>query len=366
MCEPLEEKGKAMTGKSQVKAASNDLLEISSSNESLALVPRPKTLSITGAIENERSSLILPTRRNFLVTASLATAGLLIRPVEGFTTIPSNMWFGIADLFKNFGKALFYNLINLVPGNVTGFLNLANSALGQVQGNGFPRWDWQKGCFGNGSQLASEFLFGQVGGQQRLNAAAAFLDKKFPGVIKAILAAASYIGVLDVAPGIFSVSENLSGVKALPLPPARFLPAKSSDRDEMITVYQDTVKKQLYFAPDMDSEISKVARETIKAPRTLARDFATPQLYQSKTGSVVLVQYQIGKETEYKPGERGKGQSSVYVTKPEDETARKKILKNRDFLTNSTQMKAVIDTVKKANSDGNPVEGRTFDFVVGD
>lgn len=354
-----------MTEKNQKNITLGETLEDNqSSNTNFALVSRDET-SLVNCETNKPTSLILPTRRQFLTTASIATAGLLIQPIEGFANLLAGRRYGILDLFKNFGKALFFNALNFLPSSLTPFINLAASALGQVRGNGFPQWDWRTGCFGNFGKDDSTNVFGCIGGQQGLNAGAALLDKNLPNVIKAILASASYIGIQDVAPQFFGDAANLQAIKNIPLPPAQLLPAKPSDREKFIALWQDKIKKQIYFAPDMSSEISTMAAGTINAPRTLARDFTTPQLFQSKTGSIIMVLYEIGRDTEYKPGENGAGESVVYVTNPINENTRKKILKNRDFLTNKTQREELLKIVQGENA-ADEIEGRKFNFLVGD
>lgn len=271
----------------------------------------------------------LCSRRKFLTTASIASAGILISPLDanGKTTF----WADLGSFFKDFAQNLLFTYgMKSIPGwggDLPGVLNKP-SWLNYVIG----------GCFGylrqmsptptnpNGSKgtnrttsidLNKVLTF--LGSESKLNAGAAYQLPPSQGgkSVQAIFPAPSYIGIGKASNAIFNSSAL-------------------QNKDEAF-------KNQL-FLPNMKSPIfGQIALESLgelSGPKLFSEPYRKPQLYESENGGFILIQYDVNTKTY-----GGEGLSTILPVLPDSEEAeaiRERASRNSDFWSNEARRKELI------------------------
>lgn len=354
-----------MTQKDQKIISLNEAIEDNqSSNKNLTLMRRSEVLPIKRNLGSDPSSLMLPTRRQFLATASMATAGLFIKPLENFAAFPSNSWYGIKEFFSTFFNAIKLQTLEALPLWLNG---LEQGLLSQV-GNFWRSWSIDlSGCFGNNpapsfvERILTKFI-----PRRLLNAAAPYFRKWLTNGIKPMFSLPAIYGIGDTATAILSKKTNLESATAfLPNTSVRFLPAvHSSEREAMIALQNEIKIKQEYFLPRTDGDFGNIAQKTLKEPRSLARAYEEPQFFEAEKGALVLINYEIDRA--FRDGQEGIGRSKVIVVPPKNRSVRRWISRNSNFWTNADQRKELMRLMTLNSAEGVKTDGSTFSFAVGD
>jgi len=267
--------------------------------ESLILRPRPGFPMIPMAHRYLRSKPpakphqgIVVSRRRFLGTAAVATAGaLMIRPlgVEGAPGFFSNL----LGFFKDFAKGVLLNALNYGSGLGGPF----GGVLSTIQ-NVLTGYSPQGGVYGDetGNPLG-RFLLG-MGKIDDLNAAGA-VSNEGRNVLRGIFQGPSLIGLGSMlgTTAIKALLQTKKGQKGL-----RFV--------------------QKYLLPNVVNSNNPIALEagnTMLGPnQPFTRSYGLPQFFQSDSGAVTLINYLADSAQNRVSGAiRGRGESLIYMVPPE-------------------------------------------------
>ncbi|MFL6210215.1 MAG: hypothetical protein ACJ74W_15270 [Pyrinomonadaceae bacterium] len=297
----------------------------------------------------------------------MATAGLFIKPVEGFATMPG-VWDNIKGFFFSFGKNILFNLFqNLVPASLTGFAGLSAQALGQVTNGGFTGWGYVPDCFGNSAQNSLLLkLLGLVGSGRKLNAAVPYLNKEIPDAIKLLFSLPAFTGLSDIVSEILKKPENLAGVN-FQEPTARFLNAGFSE--EHWYLLQAQTAQQKYFLPLSTGKYAKYATQTMTTPKPLNEPFKKPHLFESEMGALILVDYELGKTRTDRSGKvtSGDGAATIYVIPPKNKrNIVRHIPDDPNFLADKAKVSSLKQRIVSEGllAAGSKDEKKVFQFEV--
>jgi len=236
---------------------------------------------------------IVVSRRRFLGTAAIATAGaLLIKPagIEGAPGFFSNL----IGIVEKFAGGILLNALNY-GANLTGPFGALLSQTEQILTGYSP----QGGVYGDESSNAlGRYLLG-LGNKNELNAAGAVANE-----------------ARDRLRGIFQ-GPSLMGLGTML--------GMSAIQDLMKTKKGQKTKTfvQKYLLPNVVNNTNPIAIQaggTMLAPnQSFARNYKLPQFYPSDSGALVLINYEADSAKNSKSGAtRGRGESTIYMVPPED------------------------------------------------
>ncbi len=283
-----------------------------------ALVPvRQRSTSLLAPTEIV-SGFPMPTRRRFLVTASTAAVGLMIRPLHVYGE-PTN-WGSIGKFFKSFAKGILLQFLG--GGMPGGFSGIAQSLLSLFARHAYAQ-DW----FGNGDPGSiQQQVLNIIGSAERRNVGAAFL-KQNGADISGVYPAASTVALSFVADKVLAQALRL---------------ILGDTNVDALTEQQIQGLKQKYFLPSLQGEFSNIAKDTLRKVVPLTDPYK--QLYETETGALVYIGYEPGSTPN---PNRGEGQATVRVVPPgaKKDAVMKYINQRSNFWTNEAVQK---DLVNKA------------------
>lgn len=324
----------------------------------------PDRLILSDRLNDIRLVGPTPSRRQFLAAGSVAAAGLFIRPIEGFAVMPG-VWDNIKGFFNSFGKNILFDILpNFLPTAIAGFAPLASQALGQVASGGFTGWGYVPDCFGNNRQADLVMqLLGLVGSGRKLNAAVPYLNKALPDAVKLLFSLPAYVGVGDIAPGILKQPSNLAGIN-FPEPPMRFLNAGFSETNWYLRQTEDAQKK--FFLPRSTGKFANYAIPTMNTAKPLNESFKKPHFYESELGSLVLIDYVLGKTTTDKKTKKviaGDGKVSIYVVPPVNKrNVAPYVPADPNFLADRSKVDELKKRMLENLAEGSNQEQKVFKF----
>ncbi|HXQ69839.1 MAG TPA: hypothetical protein VN844_05110, partial [Pyrinomonadaceae bacterium] len=98
----------------------------------------------TNTASLQRVLTLVHSRRNFIGISSMATAGLLIKPL-GVSAAEGGFWQNLSKFFMTFGTSILFSFLTQgTPGSIPGFGGLSGSFL-----NPLLQLIFAGGCFGN-------------------------------------------------------------------------------------------------------------------------------------------------------------------------------------------------------------------------
>ena len=258
---------------------------------------------------------IVVSRRRFLGTAAIATAGaLLIKPVgiEGAPGFFSNL----IGFVKKFAGGILLNALNY-GANLTGPFGAVLSQVQQVLTGYSP----QGGVYGDEStNPLGRYLLG-MGNEDQLNAAGAVANEA-RNRLRGIFQGPSLIG-LGTMLGISAIKALMATKKA-----------------------QKTIGfVQKYLLPNVVNNTNPIALQaggTMLGPnQPFTQNYQLPQFYQSDSGALVLINYEADSSQNRVSGAtRGRGESTIYMVPPE------KVTTIMDFIAQTPQFWSNADARK--------------------
>ena len=315
--------------------------------ESLVLRSRKGFPMIPMAHQYLRSELprkpyqgIVVTRRRFLGTAAVATAGLLlIKPlgIEGASGFFSNL----LGFFKKFAKGILLNALNQST-NLTGPFGAILSGAQNILTGYTP----QGGVFGDeGENPLGRYLLG-MGKVDDLNAAGVVTNEG-RNLVRGIFQGPSLIGLgsMVVTPAVKALLRTKKGQKGLSFVQKYLLP----------NVVNNT------------NPIALKAGETMLAPnQPFTRSYGLPQFYQSDSGAMTLINYLADSAQNRVSGAiRGRGESIIYTVPPEKVSLINQfIAQHPNFWSDPDARKELIDGLRGLAE--NPLKNYPFEFESAD
>jgi len=297
--------------------------------ESLVLRPRAGFPMIPMAYRYLRSQPpirphtgIVLSRRRFLGTAAIATAGaLLIKPVgiEGAPGFFSNL-FGFV---KQFAGGILLNALNY-GANLSGPFGALFSQSQQLLTGYTPRGD----VYGDeGANPLGRYLLA-MGNANELNAAG-IVANETRDRLRGIFQGPSLMGL--------GMMLGVSAIKAL-------METKKGQKTKAFV--------QKYLLPNVVNTTNPIAIQagrTMLAPnRPFTQNYKLPQFYQSDSGSLVLINY-VGDSSQNRVSgaTRGRGESTIYMVPPEKvPMIMEFVAQNPNFWSNADARKDLINGLK--------------------
>jgi len=265
---------------------------------------------------------IVVSRRRFLETATVATAGmLLIKPlgVEGAPGFLSHL----LGFFKDFAKGVLLKALNYGPNLAGPFGGVLSSVQNILTGYG-P----QGGVYGDdGANPLGRYLLG-MGNINDINAAGAVANEG-RNLLRGIFQGPSLIGL--------GTMLGTPAIKAL-------LQTKK--------VQKGLGFVQKYLLPNVvnnPNPIALQAGKTMLSPnQPFTRSYTLPQFYQSDSGALTLINYLADSAQNRVSGAiRGRGESIIYMVPPEKvDLINRFIAQNPNFWTNPDARKELIDGLR--------------------
>ena len=286
-----------------------------------ALIPvRQKSVSLLApaGIHSNAPGFAMATRRRFLLTASTAAVGLMIRPlhVQGEPV----GWGCLAKFFKNFAKGILFQFLgSSMPGSFGG---IANNLLRL-----FTSHTYIPDCFGNGgSGNTLDWILNLIGSLERRNVGTAFLNQN----------GAQTSGVY---PAGSTVALSMVANEVLAQTLTRLLGRTNVDE---LTEQQIMTLKQKYFLPLLQGDFSNIAKDTLRTVVPLADPYR--QFFETHTGALVYLGYEPGSTPN---ANRGEGVATVRVVPPgpKKDAVMKYINQRSNFWTNDAVRKDLVGKV---------------------
>lgn len=286
-----------------------------------ALIPvRQKSVSLLSpaGVDSDVPGFPMATRRRFLLTASTAAVGLMIRPlhVQG----EPGGWGTLGKFFKNFAKGILFQFLgSSMPGSFGG---IAKNLLGIFTGH-----TYIPDCFGNGgSGNTLDKILNLIGSLERRNVGTAFLNQNGANT-SGVYPAGSTVALSMVANEVLARTLSLLSGK--------------TNVDEL-TEQQILTLKQKYFLPLLQGDFSNIAKDTLRTVVPLSDPYR--QFFETETGALVYIGYEPGSTPN---ANRGEGQATVRVVPPglKKGEVMKYIDEHSNFWTNDAVRKELVNKV---------------------
>lgn len=297
-----------------------------------ALIPaRQKSVSLLApaGIDSNVPGFPMATRRQFLVTASTAAVGLMIRPLH-VRGEPVG-WGNLGKFFKNFAKGILFQFLGgSMPGSFGG---IAQNLLGLFTGH-----TYIPDCFGNGgSGNTLDRILNLIGSLERRNVGTAFLNQNGADT-SGVYPAGSTVALSMVANQVLAQALSLLSGKM---------------NVDQLTERQILTLKQKYFLPLLQGDFSNIAQDTLRTVVPLSDPYR--QFFETQSGALVYIGYEPGSTPK---ANRGEGEATVRVVPPglKKDEVMKYINKRSNFWTNDAVRKDLVDKVMFYNRINRDVD----------